>query len=152
VALTARPAAVLRGSSNWGEGYPKIQAAFARLAKALEANGLKPAGKPLVVLVETRDDGFSFEAMAPIDAIPVGKTELEPDVKIGETPAGRAYKFQHRGAYDDLDSTYEAITAYLDEKGQEAKDTIIEEYLTTPKDSDDTALEVDIYIFLKNQP
>lgn len=149
VTLAPRPAAVLRGTSNWGQGYPAILTAFARLAKALEANGLKPAGKPLAVLVETRDDGFTFEAMAPLDAAPAGKTELEPDIKIGATPAGKAYKFQHRSAYDDLDATYEAITAFLDEKNLQAKDTIIEEYLTTPKDADDTNLEVDIYVFLK---
>jgi effector-binding domain-containing protein len=149
VTLAPRPAAVLRGTSNWGQGYPAILTAFARLAKALEANGLKPAGKPLAVLVETRDDGFTFEAMAPLDAAPAGKTELEAEVKIGQTPEGKAYKFQHRSAYDDLDATYEAITAFLDEKGVQAKDVIIEEYLTTPKDADDTTLEVDIYVFLK---
>lgn len=150
VALAPRPAAVLRGTSNWGQGYPTILSAFARLAKALEANGLKPAGKPLAVLIETRDDGFTFEAMAPLDAAPAGKTELDAEVKIGQTPAGKAYKFQHRSAYDDLDSTYEAITAFLDEKNMQAKEVIIEEYLTTPKDADDTTLEVDIYVFLKD--
>ncbi|QLP98729.1 MAG: GyrI-like domain-containing protein [Rhodoblastus sp.] len=149
VTLAPRPAAILRGTSNWGQGYPAILTAFARLAKALDANGLKPAGKPLAVLIETRDDGFTFEAMAPLDAAPAGKSELEPDIRIGATPAGKAYKFQHRSAYDDLDSTYEAITAFLDEKAMQAKDVIIEEYLTTPKDADDTTLEVDVYVFLK---
>lgn len=149
VTLAPRPAATLRVSSAWADGYPNILSAFARLAKALEAEGLKPAGKPLAVLVETRDDGFTFEAMAPIAAIPAGKTELTPDIKFGETPGGRAYKFQHRSAYDDLDTTYEAITAFLDDKGLEAKDQIIEEYLTTPREADDTSLQVDIYVMLK---
>ncbi len=31
----------------------------------------------------------------------------------------------------------------------EAQNLFIEEYLTTPKDSDDTSLEVDIYVFIK---
>jgi effector-binding domain-containing protein len=149
VTLPARPAAVLRVASAWPDGYPNILSAFARLAKALETEGLKPAGKPLAVLVETRDDGFTFEAMAPIAAAPAGKTELTPDIKFGETPSGRAYKFQHRSAYDDLDTTYEAITAFLDDKGLEAKDQIIEEYLTTPREADDTGLQVDIYVMLK---
>ena len=58
-------------------------------------------------------------------------------------------RFQHRSAYDDIDSTYEAITAYLDEKGIEAKNMFAEEYLNRTKTSDDPALEVDIYVFLK---
>jgi effector-binding domain-containing protein len=58
-------------------------------------------------------------------------------------------KFEHRGSYDDIDSTYEAITAYLDEKGLEAQNIFIEEYLSTPKSADDQDMEVDIYVFVK---
>ncbi len=46
-------------------------------------------------------------------------------------------------------STYEAITAYLDEKGLEAQNLFVEEYLNEAKSSDDTGLEVDIYVFVK---
>ena len=58
-------------------------------------------------------------------------------------------RFEHRSAYDDIDSTYEAITAYLDEKGIEAKPMFVEEYLTDPKSADDNNLQVDIYVFVK---
>ncbi|MDE2365068.1 MAG: GyrI-like domain-containing protein, partial [Hyphomicrobiales bacterium] len=95
------------------------------------------------------DDNFKFQAMIPLDAAPTGTVDLGPDAKIGETPAGRAIKFQHRGAYDDVDSTYEAITAYLDEKGYDAQNVFVEEYLNDPKGSDDTALALDIYVFVK---
>ena len=67
----------------------------------------------------------------------------------GDSPGGKVMKFQHRSAYDDIDSTYEAITAYLDEKGLEAKNMFAEEYLNRTKASDDNSLEVDIYVFLK---
>jgi effector-binding domain-containing protein len=58
-------------------------------------------------------------------------------------------KFQHRGAYEEIDATYEAITAYLDEKNLEAQNLFIEEYLTPLKASDDASLEVDVYVFIK---
>ncbi len=93
--------------------------------------------------------GFKFDAMIPLDKAPEGKTDLAPDVKVGETPSGKAMRFQHRGAYDDIDSTYEAITAYLDEKGLEAHNMFAEEYLDQVKTADDNTLEVDIYVFLK---
>jgi effector-binding domain-containing protein len=70
-------------------------------------------------------------------------------VKIGESPAGKAIKFLHRGAYDDIDSTYELITAFLDEKGLESQNRFIEEYLTDTAEPDDANLEADIYVFLK---
>ena len=38
---------------------------------------------------------------------------------------------------------------FLDEKGLEARNLFVEEYLNDPKDSTDMALQVDIYVFLK---
>lgn len=149
IVVAARPAAIVSGQSNWGDGYPALLTAFAKLARALESAGIKPAGKPLAVLLSTSDEGFTFDAMVPLAQAPPAGTTLGEGLRLGATPEGTAYKFQHRGAYDDLDTTYEAITAFLDDKGIEAKDVIIEEYLTTPKDADDTTLEVDIYVFPK---
>ena len=48
-----------------------------------------------------------------------------------------------------LSSTYEAITAFLDEKGLDTKDRFIEEYISDVADSEDEEGEVDIYIFVK---
>ena len=59
-----------------------------------------------------------------------------PTSALAQSPSGKAIKFQHRGAYDDIDSTYEAITAYLDEKGLEARNLFVEEYLNDAKDFD----------------
>ena len=92
---------------------------------------------------------ISDSLVSPIAKPADGKTTLTPDVSLGELPAGKVLKFQHRGAYDDIDSTYEAITAYLDKKGLEAKNLFIEEYLNDVKGSDDTNLQVDIYVYIK---
>ena len=53
-------------------------------------------------------------------------------MSIGKSPEGKALKFVHRGSYDNMDNTYEAITNHLDDKKLEAKDTFIEEYITDP--------------------
>ena len=87
--------------------------------------------------------------MIPVETPTGGPGDLGADAKLGATPAGKAIKFQHRGAYDDVDSTYEAITAYLDEKGYDAQNVFVEEYLNDPKGADDTALALDIYVFIK---
>ena len=49
----------------------------------------------------------------------------------------------------DIDATYDAITAYLDEKGIDAQDSFIEEYANDVKDPDDPTLQVNIYVLLK---
>jgi effector-binding domain-containing protein len=51
--------------------------------------------------------------------------------------------FKHVGAYDDIDSVYEAITAWLDEKNLTAKGEFIEEYLNEPQGADDALLRAE---------
>ena len=147
--VKARPVAVLRGTASWDDGYRVILDAMAKVKRETEKAGLVATGRPLTAFVDTDDNGFKFEAMLPLAEAPEGKTSLSADVKLGASPSGKALKFQHRGAYDDIDSTYEAITAYLDEKGLEAQNIFVEEYLNDPKGADDTALAVDIYVFIK---
>lgn len=147
--LPGKPAAIFTGRSNWEDGFASLTGAFKRINDELAKNGLKPVGRPLAVFLETDDNGFRYEAMVLLTEKPAGKDALGADVKIGLTPSGKAMKFQHRGAYDDIDSTYEAITAYLDEKNLESRNLFIEEYLNDPKTPDDVNLEVDIYVFIK---
>jgi effector-binding domain-containing protein len=147
--LVGRPAAYSEGKATWEEGFSTINGAIASIDSELAKAGLKPAGRPIAVFTETDDTSFRFRAMVPIDAIPAGKTRLTDVIQFGQTPAGKAMKFEHRGSYEDIDSTYEAITAYLDEKGLESQNLFYEEYLNDVKTPDDPTLEVDIYVLLK---
>jgi effector-binding domain-containing protein len=149
VDVAARPVALMRGSATWDDGFKTITGALAQIQSEMQKAGLTASGHPFTVFVETDDAGFRYEAMVPLDKAPEGKSELTKDIQIGSSPSGKAMKFQHRGAYDDIDATYEAITAYLDEKNIEAQNLFLEEYLTDPKAADDQSLEVDIYVFIK---
>ncbi|MGB5084659.1 MAG: GyrI-like domain-containing protein [Methylocystis silviterrae] len=148
VAVEARPAAVIKGQGKWEDAAKTISEALGRLNDAVGTAGLAVNGRPFAVFTKTDDTGFAFEAMTPLAAAPEGKPKLPEGVGIGASPAGKALKFQHRGAYDEIEATYEAIAAYLDEKGLDTKDLILEEYLTDFK-GDDATVDVDIYVFLK---
>jgi len=147
--IPARPTLTLHGKAEWETGFKSIQDSIEKIKAELAKAGLKQGGKPIAVFTETGDQGFTFDAMVPLAEKPTGTVALGQGVKLGVSPAGKAIKFQHRGAYDDIDSTYDLITAYLDEKGLEAQNLFIEEYLTDTKNSDDQGLEVDIYVFIK---
>jgi effector-binding domain-containing protein len=147
--MTALPAAYIEGKANWTEGFSALTGAFGLVRAELAKSGVTAAGRPMAVFTETDDNGFSYRAMIPIDKPPEGKTTLSETVKLGQTPAGKAMRFEHRGSYEDIDSTYEAITAYLDEKGLEAENLFVEEYLNDVKTPDDPNLQVDIYVLLK---
>jgi effector-binding domain-containing protein len=149
VEVSARPVVALKGQAKWDDAAKELAAAIAKVNAALTKAGLVANGRPLTVFTETDDNGFRYEAMIPIERAPEGKPKLPDGVEIAASPAGKALKFQHRGTYDEIDSTYEAITAYLDEKGLDTKNVFIEEYLTDLKPDDDGALEVDVYVFVK---
>jgi effector-binding domain-containing protein len=48
-----------------------------------------------------------------------------------------------------MDTTYEAITNYLDEKQLDAKDMFIEEYETDPVTTPEDKLVIDVYVPLR---
>ena len=107
---------------------------------------MRPAGRPIAVFVETDDMGFRYEAMIPVEGVTSGRSSLTPEIRFGHTPEGRAYQFVHKGPYENIDSTYETITAYPDAKGIIAKDVFIEEYVTDFTDSTDDNFEINIFV------
>lgn len=147
--VAARPVVVTKGEGVWDDAAKVLAEAMAKVGGAAAKAGLSPNGRPLAVFTETDDKGFKFEAMIPISKAPEGQPKLDPGFEIGSSPAGKALKFQHRGPYAEIDATYEAITAYLDEKNIDAKNLFVEEYLTDLKKGDDDKTEVDIYVFMK---
>jgi effector-binding domain-containing protein len=146
--LTPRPVAYASASAEWANGFKSVVSEIAKITAAIKKAGLAQAGHPFTLFLATDDKSFQFEAMVPIAAKPEAK-ELSDGVRIGESPAGKAIKFLHRGAYDDIDSTYDLITAFLDEKGLESQNRFVEEYITDTTEPDDVNLEADIYVFLK---
>ncbi len=149
IEIPAKPTASLSAKATWSGGFAAIVDAESKIKAAVDKAGLKIAGRPIVVFTQTDDTGFSYSAMLPLAEKPQGESELSDTVKLDNSPAGMAIKFEHRGPYDDIDSTYDLITAYLDEKGLEAQDFFVEEYLTDLKSASDPNLAVDIYVFIK---
>jgi effector-binding domain-containing protein len=147
--LPARPFAYIEGKADKDEIYSAILNSLSSVKRDLDKANLASSGRPLAVFVESDDTGFKFHAGYPLAAAPEGKSSLSDTVKIGQTPSGKAMRFEHQGAYGDIDATYDAITAYLDDKGIDAQDTFIEEYANDVKDSDDPTLQVNIYVLLK---
>jgi effector-binding domain-containing protein len=144
--LVSKDTVMLAGISTWDEAYDNLKSAFAKIDGEMKKAGIAPAGRPLTIFVDTDDNGFKYEAMVPIAKVPEGKTELTPEIKFGRTPEGKSFRFVHKDAYDEIDGTYETITAYLDIKEIVAKDAFIEEYVSDFTDSQDTNFEVNIYV------
>jgi len=146
ITLTPKTAVVLKGSANWDSAFETLTDSFKKISGLLDKQGIKPSGNSMIVYTSTDDNGFTYLAEIPVDQEP---KSLPKDMSIGKSPDGKALKFVHRGSYDNMDNTYEAITNHLDDKKLEAKDTFIEEYITDPLKTAEDKLVINVYVPLK---
>lgn len=144
--LTAKKVVILKGSATWDNAFETLVGSLKTLSGFLDKQGIKPAGSSLIVYTSTDDAGFTYQAEIPVDQEP---KNLARGMSIGTSPEGPTLKFVHRGSYDNMDNTYEAITNHLDEKKQEAKDTFIEEYVTDPLTTTEDKLVINVFVPLK---
>jgi effector-binding domain-containing protein len=144
--LTARPMIYIKGSGTWDKTFDIITASLKKIKAYLDKEGIKPDGLPMTIFTASDDNGFDYEIGLPIAAAP--KKPPHGEFAIGQTPDGAALKFVYRGSYSDLDSTYETITDYLDEKRLDAKE-MIEEYVTDPLTAGADKLVVNVYVLIK---
>jgi len=147
VTLAEKTIVYLKGKGTWDTAFETLIDAFKTLNEYLDKQGIKPNGPAMTIYTQTDDSGFRFQAALPIAAAP--KSAPKGDMAIGKSPSGKALKFVHRGSYDAMDTTYEAVTNYLDEKRLEAKDLFIEEYGTEPLKATEKDLLVYIFVPIK---
>ena len=147
VTLTAKTIVYAKGSANWDSAFDTLVEAFKNVYGALQKQGLKAAGPPMTIYTATDDTGFEYQAGVPVSEEPKGP--LEGGLAVGKSPEGKALKFIHRGSYDAMDSTYEAITNFLDEKRLEARDLFVEFYVTDPLTTAEDSLVIEVYVPIK---
>jgi effector-binding domain-containing protein len=144
--LAPKTVVIMKGNANWDSAFDTLIASFNALSTLLDKQGIKPAGNSMIVYTSTDDTGFTFLAEVPVDQDP---KDLTKAMSMGKSPDGKALKFVHRGSYENMDNTYEAITNHLDDKKLEAKDTFIEEYITDPLKTAEDKLVINVYVPLK---
>jgi effector-binding domain-containing protein len=146
ITLSPKQMVTFVGKANWDSAFDTLMDAFKQITTVLDKQGVKSSGNPMIVYTTTDDTGFTFLAEIPVDQ---EVKNLPKAMKMGLSPDGKALKFVHRGSYDNMDNTYEAITNHLDDKKLEAKDTFIEEYMTDPLKTAEDKLVINVYVPLK---
>ena len=146
ISLEGKKVVIAKGNANWDTAFDTLIDSFKALNTLLDKQGIKPTGNPLIVYTSTDDTGFTYMAEIPVEQEP---KNLAKNMSLGKSPEGKALKFVHRGSYDNMDNTYEAITNHLDDKKLEAKDTFIEEYITDPLKTAEDKLVINVYVPLK---
>ena len=144
--LESRPALITHGKGEWEKAYDQIREAVTKLKAAAEKSKLSVVGYPLTIFIETDNSGFTYDIMLPIAAASPPPPDLASDIKLGETPTGKAIRFVHLASYDEIDGAYEQITAYLDAKDIVVKDAFIEEYLAFGDKSNSPETTINILV------
>ena len=144
--LEPKKVVVMKGTASWDAAFDTLIDSFKALTALLDKQGIKATGNSMIVYTSTDDTGFTFLAQIPVDQ---DVKNLTKDMSMGKSPEGKALKFVHRGSYDNMDNTYEAITNHLDDKKLEAKDTFIEEYITNPLKTAEDKLVINVYVPLR---
>jgi effector-binding domain-containing protein len=147
VTLTAKPIVYVKGTGAWDSAFATISTALKKVEAYADKAGLKADGLPMTIFTATDDHGFDYQAAIPLAQPP--KDTPRGEIFFGQSPDGRALKFVHRGSYEAMDDTYEAITNYLDEKRLESKDMLIEQYVTDPASADGKNLVVNVFVPIK---
>lgn len=144
VILAPVPVLALSGSATWDEAYDKLVASIRTATAELARLGLTRAGDIFVAYASSDDLGFEFEVQVPFS----GTTTVKPadGMKLGGSYAGRVLRFTHTGSFADMDSTYEQIANYLDEKNISSEDLYIEQYRTDLVGTAPDALTIDILV------
>jgi effector-binding domain-containing protein len=117
------------------------------ISKAVSDAKLNMSGPPTGLFFSWDDKTMSTELAA---CIPV--SDQKAKVKNYETvnvPGGKALHVAYKGAYDKMEKTYDAVHAYMKEKGID-NSMVLEEYASDPMSEKDTAKWLtNIYFILK---
>jgi effector-binding domain-containing protein len=150
VTLAPKTIIYLQGNTTLDKALETLQDAFKSLNTLIQKQGLAKTGPAMTIYTypdDPDDLSFQFQAAVPIAEPP--KQLPKGDIKVGQSPGGRALKFVYRGSYDAMEDIYEPIASYLDEKQIDVTNLHIEEYqtdlVTTPEDK----LVITIYVLPK---
>lgn len=131
--LSEQPTAVMRATLTVEEIRDWIGSAFHATATAVTAQGSFFVGPPFTRYHMLEEGRFEVEA-----GFPIGKPiKAEGDVEPSTISAGEVATTTHFGPYDRLGDAYEALAAWIAERGGTPAGDPWEVYLTSPDESPD---------------
>ena len=146
VEAAARPMLyVTRGSSMDPDEIAGVMGdAFGTLGAFIGKAGIAPAGPPLAVYRDWQSDGMKIDVGFPV--APGDRAKAAGEIMAGDTPAGRALKTVHRGAYAQLRDTYAKLEAHMKEAGIPMPASAWEVYVSDPDTTPEADLLTEIYM------
>lgn len=120
----------------------KMAKSYGQLVSNIQVNGMEMSGPPITVTTKWEESEYVFDNCIPVQNV---KGDLSAKVFESKTYSGTAMKIEHIGSYAGLDSSYEAILAYLSQMGLEILGNPWEVYISDPSETPEDKLITYIY-------
>jgi len=133
--LQPQPTATIRRTIAPADTADTLDEVLPEVWTYLERSGTHPAGPPFARWHVWEADRADLEAGMPVPA-PV---EGEGRIAASELPGGTVAVTVHRGPYDSLPDTYNALGAWMEANGHEHCGAPWEVYLTDPRETPEPA-------------
>lgn len=147
--VDARPVAQVRATIPVSELPAFFDRAFTLITDALQRQGVAPTSAAFARYHGAPGEVADLEVGFGVDAV----IEADGEVNPGELPAAEVAHAVHRGGYDALAASWQALADWIGEHGRVPQDTMWEVYTTEPTpDTDPATLLTDLYWPLAPQP
>jgi len=144
ITLAEKPIVYVSGTGDWDTAYDTLKEAFKTILAFLDKRGIKPSGSAMTIYTAMDDMTFNFQAAIPVAEPPKGPPQ--DNIGIGTSPGGKTLKFVHRGSFEAMTTTYDAISHYVEEKQISSKELLIEEYVTDFQTTAPDKLVINIFV------
>lgn len=123
-----------------------LAGAYRNIMAFIHEHGLETAAQPMAITRAWDENGYAFDAAIPVH---LNGVTADGEVKSGLSPAGRAVRVVHHGAYDRMMPTYEKLAAYMTVHGLREGSVSWEQYISDPGVTPEDELITHIYFLLE---
>ena len=117
--------------------YEQIPEGYGRLYGWIAQHGMQPAGMPEAVYLTMPDPTGESEALWELWAPVAGDAEIAPDesgIGTRRVPATTVASTMHKGPYDTIEPTYDALAKWVTEQGYQMAGPPHEAYYSDPEE------------------
>lgn len=133
---SSQPVLSIRRITSMSKLPEEIGRAYGMIAMYMQEMGEQPKEAPYTAYYNMDMENLDIEMGFPVSKPIEGRGEI----KFGEIPEGRYVEGMYRGPYSGIAAAYDAISAWMAEKGLTPTGTAYEYYFNTPGQVPDSEL------------
>ncbi len=122
-----------------------FEAAYGKVFAAIKEKRIRPIGPPFALYLNSDMDALKIEAGMPV----VKSTGATEEVISSVIPGGLCASAIHRGPYDELSRTYDALGAFLSQRGYESTGVSWEYYVNDPAKTKPERLKTRVFFQIR---